>query len=135
MTELKELSAIFLDAITKTTELLTSSNPSNTKLSRVREPPLREESHKAVEATRVSEVQVEIRTSIQTERWKQQLSTHIYPTQVKALTVQEIVFSELLNIIEISNYNRVYPLSETATNEYINAILTPSQEALWNTST
>ena len=31
--------------------------------------------------------------------------------------------SELVNTIEIPNHNRVYPLSETSNNKYINAIL------------
>ena len=46
------------------------------------------------------------------------------------LAVQAIFVSELVNTIEIPNHNRVYPLSYTATNEYINAILNPITESI-----
>ena len=58
---LKELSAIFSDTTTKTTALTTSDNPSTTKMIRAREAPPRVESRKAVEATRLEEVQEDIR--------------------------------------------------------------------------
>ena len=66
---LKELSAILSDATTKTTALLTSANPSTIELPRVREPPPRVESRKAVKYTRVEEVQDNIITPIQMECW------------------------------------------------------------------
>ena len=61
LAELKELSAIFSDAATKTTALLTSANPSTIELPRVREPPPRVESRKAVETKRVKKVKKDIR--------------------------------------------------------------------------
>ena len=39
--------------------------------------------------------------------------------------MQAIIVSEIVNTIEMTKHNRVYTLSETATNEYINIILNP----------
>ena len=94
----------------KKTALPKSANSRTTKLPRVREPQPRVESCKTVGATRVEEVQEEIRPPIQTERWKLQLSTHIYPTLLKVLSVKSIIVSEIVNTMDIPNHNRVYPL-------------------------
>ena len=39
--------------------------------------------------------------------------------------MQAIILSEVVNTIEILNHNRLYLLSDTATDEYINDILNP----------
>ena len=73
----------------------------------------------------LEEVRGDIRPSIQTHCWKRQPITHRYPIGFKVLAVQEVIVIELFNTIEIPKHKRVYPLSNTATDEYNNFILNP----------
>ena len=61
----------------------------------------------AGEATRVEEVQGEIRPAIKTERWHRRPSTNRYPTRYKALAIKALIMSELKKTTEKPNHGKV----------------------------